>query len=75
MSTSEFPHFSHRREKKKAVDLLVFVSNRDKPIMASLRLIKSCVFFGLCPDSVARESFSSFSSCRRGEEKREDREY
>ena len=39
------------------------------------KLIGSSQMMGLCPDSVARESFSSFSSCRRGEEKREDREY
>jgi len=30
---------------------------------------------GSCPDSVARRSFSSFSSCMRREGKREVREY
>jgi len=30
---------------------------------------------GSCPDSVARKSFSSFSSCGRGGEKREKRVY
>lgn len=58
--------------------LLMDHGEEDETIMDTSSVIlafRICITSGSCPDSVARKTFSSFSSCERGGEKREESVY